>query len=120
MNSKTSNLLGIGLRLNLVFDAANSIMPDEIAKAKSRGFSLEFYECDPAKSNDEIVDGLTQYLKSKKYAAISIGNGVQGNKDFTPLFEKLVNACVQHQPETKLAFALLPTTVVDACERVLQ
>lgn len=116
----TRNILGIGLHIPVDMHPDGNIIPNEKSKAESRNFNLDMYECDTSKSNDEIITGLTQLLKSKKYVAISIGNGVRGNGDLTPLFEKLVNACIELQPGTKFGFALLPTLVVEACERVLQ
>lgn len=119
MASETRNLLGVGLVIKSI-DPEGTMIPNEIAKAKSRNFNLDVYEIDTSLAHDEIVSGLTRYLKSKKYAAITIGFGIRGNSDLTPLFEKLVNACVEHQPGAKYGFALHPTLMVETVERVLQ
>ncbi|KAK5958306.1 hypothetical protein OHC33_000148 [Knufia fluminis] len=116
MASEPRNILAMGLTL----PHSSTIISDQKDKAKTRNFILDMYEFDISASHDEVIVGLTQYLKSKKYVAISIGFGVRGNRDLTPLFEKLVNACIEHQPGAKFGFALLPTAVVEACERVLQ
>lgn len=119
MASETRNILGIGLLIPSSMDPDNTLISNETSRAKASNFNLDMYSCDTALPYDDVVSGLTHMLKSKKYAAISIGFGVRGNKDLTPLFEKLVNACIEHQPEVKLGFALLPTAVVEACARVL-
>ncbi len=118
MASETRNLLGVGL-VTKPIDPEGTMIPNEIAKAKSSNCNLDVYEIDASVGHDEIISGLTQYLKSKKYAAITIGFGVRGNSDLTPLFEKLVNACVEHQPGAKYGFALHPTLMVESFERVL-
>jgi len=116
MPSETSNILGIGLQIA----PGDTIIPAEIAKAKADNFDLEVYGCDTSKSNDDVVSGLMEYLKSKKYVAISIGFGVRGNRDLTPLFEQLVNACIELQPEAKFGFAISPTSIFETCKRVLR
>ena len=120
MASETRNILGIGLVLPFSMDPDNTLVSNETARAKASNFNLDFYECDISLPHDDVVLGLTQLLRSKKYAAISVGFGVRGNRDLTTLFEKLVNACIEHQPEVKFGFALLPTTVVETCARVLE
>jgi len=116
MPSETRNLLGIGLQIA----PGDTIIPAEIAKAKAGNFDLEVYGCDTSKSTDDVVSGLAQYLRSKKYAAISIGFGVRGNRDLTPLFEELVNTCIEHQPEAKFGFAISPAGIFETCERALR
>ena len=110
----------MGLQVPQSMDPDGTIVQKQIAKAKDNNYDLDVYLCDTSLSHDEIISGLvTQYLKSTKYVAISIGFGVRGNKDHTPLFEKLVNACVEHQPGVKFAFALLPTEMTESFNRVL-
>ncbi|KAK5093429.1 hypothetical protein LTR70_004790 [Exophiala xenobiotica] len=120
MASEPRNILGMGLKIaSQNIDPAGTMISNEISKATAANYHLDVFEVDLSLPHDEIISGLTQHLKSKAYAAISIGFGVRGNKDLTPLFEILVNTCIEYQPKAKLGFALWPTQMVEACERVL-
>lgn len=63
-----------------------------------------------------IVADARVKLKEKQWDAVSIGNGVRGVTELTPLFEVLANAVVEEvKPLPKMLFALAPD---GASERV--
>lgn len=91
----------------------------EKAKATEKGYDLFILGISPDWPKEQWKSALLKELEARKYVAISIGNGIRGNKDWTPVFEKLVNLCIEKQPGAKLGFAVLPNDVVAACERAL-
>lgn len=101
-------------------DPAKGHLEREVERATAQNLSLEFLLVDlDQKAVDECVTELKHRLDEKRYAAISIGFGVRGNRDHTDVFEKLVNTCVELNPGVKFGFAIWPDDVVASLERAL-
>lgn len=116
MASTKPCILGIGLTLT----PGTDVFHIEAEKAASQGFELATYEADvKALSEDEILKRLSEKLKEREYAAVTIGFGVRGKKELTGLFEKMVNLCIVEGKGAKLGFAITPNDIVDAAGRVL-
>lgn len=117
---ETRNILGIGFPILNKFDPKGDVLEKQKAQAEAQGFDLTIWLVDAVNEPPEkVLADFKQKLEEKQYAAVSIGFGVRGNRDITPVFEKMVNLCIEMQPGVKMAFANLPDDVVDACQRVL-
>ncbi|KAK5072948.1 hypothetical protein LTS08_007070 [Lithohypha guttulata] len=89
-------------------------------EAESKGYNLTICTLDPINwPEEQTLSVLGKELDTRKYTVISIGFGVRGNRGATPMFEKMVNLCVEKQPGAKFGFAVHPTDIVSACERAM-
>lgn len=120
MSPNTRNALGIGFPLLHEFDPKGNVLDKQRERAAAENISLSFLLVEAVKEPPEtILAKLRGKLEERKYEVVSFGFGVRGNRDITPLFEKMVNMTLEMQPGVKLAFAVLPSDVFDACMRVL-
>lgn len=63
---------------------------------------------------------LERSLAEKKYDVVCVGFGLRGNRDFTPLFEQIVNEAVRAQPQARFAFQGWPNEIVASIRRVVE
>ncbi|KAK5309333.1 hypothetical protein LTR70_010389, partial [Exophiala xenobiotica] len=98
---------------------AETLIKTEIDKATKAGFSLELYQMQLEQPEKQILDELAEHLQQQKWDAVAFGFGIRGDREQTPLFEKVVNMAVENvRPTPRLAFPVLPDKIVEAFERV--
>lgn len=101
-------------------DPAKGHLEKQLEQAASKNLGLEFLLVDLTnKPADDALAELKRRLGEKKYAAVTIGFGVRGEREYTEAFEKLVNACVEANQGLKFGFANWPDDVVSSLERAL-
>lgn len=114
MSTSPHSVLGIG------FAVQDDVLDKQRELAPTKNLDLTFCVVGALNEPPETaLAGLKQKLEEHKYAIVSIGFGIRGNRDLTPLFERMVNLIIEKQPGVKLAFAKSPHDVVDACMRIL-
>lgn len=69
---------------------------------------------------DEARERLDHSLTQKKYDAVCVGFGLRGNRDFTPLFELIVNKAARAQSQARFAFVNWPNEIMLATRRALE
>lgn len=70
------------------------------------------------KNADSCVDELRQTLQSKNFDAFVIGYGLRGMKDYTVVFEEIMNCARETRPKMKLLFSTRPDGLMEALERL--
>ncbi|ORY22128.1 hypothetical protein BCR39DRAFT_392164 [Naematelia encephala] len=80
---------------------------------KEAGYDYEFLEYGP----DESMDRLTKVLESRTWSGVCIGNGIRSTKQFTTLFEALVNTIHEKSPQSRLLFNTLQDDTMVAVRR---
>ena len=88
----------------------------DLSKAKMNGFDCSLSEVNP----DDVSGTLAmvkETLRSKQWDGFVIGYGVRGLKEYTVLFEEIVNAAREITPGTKLIFSNAPDGVFEAIRR---
>lgn len=95
------------------------ILQENMARAKEAGYEPSNIDLDPQNVADSLVRWEAE-LKKEKWDLVVIGYGIRGNKDFTELFEKAVNAAVAIQPGIKFGFSVSPAGVFECMKRVLE
>ena len=85
-------------------------------KAREHGFDCSFMELNP-EDVSTMLDMVKDKLKSEHWHGFVIGFGVRGRKEYTVLFEDVVNAAREITPATKLMFSTAPDGVFEAIQR---
>jgi hypothetical protein len=122
MTTQLRNVLAVGVRGLGTWTPkeAEKLINVEIEKAAKAGFDLEIYAIQLGNPEKSTLDELEQILQKRKWEGVAFGFGIRGDRDNTPLFEKMVNAALEIvSPTPKLAFPVLPDMIVEAFERVL-
>jgi len=115
------NVLAIGVRGlgSWTPKEAKDLIKAEIEKATKSGFRLELYQIQLEQPEKQTLDEFTQKLQQQKWEGLAFGFGIRGDRDSTPLFERLVNLAMREvRPTPRLAFPTLPDGIVEAFERV--
>ena len=88
----------------------------EIQRAHSAGYETTLLELNP---NDEAgtLATVTEMLTERHFDGFLIGFGLRAKKEYTPLFEAVVNASREVSPGTKLLFSTAPDAVWEAIVR---
>lgn len=94
------------------------LLQENMAKAKADGFEPANIDLDPQDVEDSL-GRLETELKRQTWDLFIIGYGIRGNKDFTELFEKVVNLAIAVQPTIKFGFSQAPGEVYETMRRVL-
>lgn len=121
MASQKKAVLAIGVRglANWTPQESQKLISTEIEKGTTAGLELELHQVNLQDSEEQTLKELEQSLLKRNWEAIAFGYGLRGDRDRTPLFEKIVNVAVQRVPNAKIAFPILPDKIVEAFERVL-
>lgn len=119
MNTKSKTILIAGLgRYGPAASASANIskVQADIRRANEAGYRTQDLELNP---NDiaQSVSTVRKTLQSNSFDGFLVGFGVRGNKDFTPLFEDVVNASRETSPATKLLFGTAPDAVYETILR---
>ncbi|SMR59886.1 unnamed protein product [Zymoseptoria tritici ST99CH_3D1] len=88
-----------------------------LEKARQHGFepsAVELNPNDPAASLKE----LRELLVGTHFDGFTIGFGIRGKKEFTELFEDVVNLSRELSPKTKLGFSVAPDAVFETLLRM--
>lgn len=89
----------------------------EIERAYEAGYDVTNFDInpeDPAWS----VQQVTELLNSKHFDVMTLGFGIRGNKEWTSLFEDLVNTARELSPRTKLGFSTSPADICGTIKRL--
>jgi hypothetical protein len=94
-----------------------AVVEAEQEKASKAGYNIETFGVNP---NDvSSLEAARKVLKSKYWDGISIGFGVRGQKEYSEVFEKLVNICLEEvKPAPKMLFPVGPNQLFLAVQRV--
>ncbi|KAK4496725.1 hypothetical protein PRZ48_012708 [Zasmidium cellare] len=95
------------------------MLEDDMEKARAFGYDTSALDLDP----DDIEGSMKRLqaeLKRQKCDVLLIGFGLRGNKDFTELFERAVNAGFEADPTIKFGFTRSPDDVLNTARRVLE
>lgn len=70
---------------------------------------------DPAASSKfpGIINQVKKTLQSQKWDCVTMGYGVRGLQELTPLFEDLVNAAAELEHRPRLLFPIMPDGIAD-------
>lgn len=93
-------------------------LQETMAKAREDGYDVSNIDVNPKDAEDSI-ERLEAELERQKWDLLIIGFGIRGNKDFTELFEKVVNAAIGVQPTIRFGFSRAPDEVYETMKRVL-
>jgi hypothetical protein len=93
------------------------LLLDNLSKARSHGFDPSPLEVNPNDAANSLED-LRELLQSKQWDGFIIGYGIRGKKEFTDLFEDLVNLSREVSPTTKLGFSVAPDAVFETMRRM--
>ena len=89
----------------------------EMEKVHKAGYTTSELQLDP-----EDVAGSVEMIRASSeetaFDAFVIGYGLRGMKEFTVLFEGIVNCARVTRPEMKLVFTTRPDGVMEALERL--
>lgn len=89
---------------------AKALADADVARAKEIGFDvtvLHVNPLDPTWSAEQF----RKLLMNQKFEGISIGFGIRGNREYTALFEELVNTARELNPSSKLGFSVGPDDI---------
>lgn len=99
---------------------AQKLISAEKEKATKAGFELDVLAILPSQPEKQIIEEVEKALSKRNFAGVALGFGIRGDRELTPLFEKITNLVMERvEPMPKLAFPLLPDEVVKSFERVL-
>ena len=88
----------------------------ELAKIREAGFHVETFGIDV--DSKDVLEETRQAVTSRQWDGISIGFGVRGTAELTPLFTDVVNMIVAEvKPTPKLMFALKPDALLVEVQR---
>ena len=115
--TKTVLLAGLG-RYGPPADASANLEKGqaELKRAHEAGYETSLLELNPDDVTGSLA-ALQEALRSKEYDAFLIGFGVRGKKEYTPLFEGVVNASREISPRMKLLFSTSPDAVFETILR---
>lgn len=90
----------------------------EVEKVDKLGFQLHSYFVTP--SNPSTMEEIKSLLRSKQWDGVACGFGVRGTRDYTALFESVVNAFITEvQPHPpRVMFPVGPDDISNAIARV--
>ncbi|KAF2813705.1 uncharacterized protein BDZ99DRAFT_459479 [Mytilinidion resinicola] len=80
---------------------------------KDVGLDYQYLDYAPGES----MQRLEKVLAEKEWSGVCIGIGIRANRQFTPLFESLVNTVHEKSPHTKLLFNTQPDDTIEAAKR---
>jgi hypothetical protein len=119
---KSILVVGLGRNMpesfNTTDDEIRKLVEADAERAKSLGF-----DCEPlylsADGADDAIRSLKQALQRQHWDGLSIGFGVRGRKEYTKMFEDLVNAAVEVKGGAgmKFLFSTEPDGIVNAIRR---
>lgn len=121
MASENKVVLAIGVRglKGWTPEEGKKLVELENEKAAQAGFDLEWYSINLEASEAQTLDEVKQVLQKRKWEGVGFGFGIRGDRDRTPLFEKVINMAIEQvHPSPKIAFPVLPDKIVEAFERV--
>lgn len=95
------------------------LLEEALQKATEAGYYHLTIDVDPNNPKESLL-ALENELKSKDYDLFVIGFGIRGNRDFTAVFEEVVNLSVSVSPKTRFGFSPAPGAVFETIQRVLE
>ncbi|KAH6616468.1 hypothetical protein C7974DRAFT_416598 [Boeremia exigua] len=93
-------------------------MVEDIEKAKAAGYDCSGLDVNPDQA-EATIQQIKEILQGQHYDLFVIGFGLRSNPTLTPLFEDVVNACVEVSPKTKFGFNPLPNELYSTILRLL-
>ncbi|KAJ8111758.1 hypothetical protein OPT61_g5721 [Boeremia exigua] len=124
---KSALVAGLGRYVSKEYEAGSKLgvqktnrqmMLDDIEKAKAAGYDCSSLDVNPDEAEGTIRE-IKERLQNQHFDAFIVGLGLRSNPTLTPLFEDVVNACVEVSPKTKFGFNPLPNELYQTIVRVL-
>ena len=89
----------------------------DMARVGEMGFDYQPYFIDVDDAN--ALEDFKKTIASRQWHGVSLGFGIRGTPELTPLFEKLMNAAIEFaQPAPRFMFPLKPDKIAEAVQRV--
>ncbi|KAK4544107.1 hypothetical protein LTR36_004605 [Oleoguttula mirabilis] len=93
------------------------MLATSISKARAAGFEVIGVDINPQDPDDSLKRFTEQLQSSREWVGVNVGYGVRGHKEYTELFEKLLNTAWQVRPGIKIMFSNGPDEVITAIKR---
>lgn len=120
--SKNLRIFSVGLGKNFpdpeFAKKAAAALERDISVAAQSGFDITSVHADAKdvqRSMDEVKAAL---MKGGPWDGVTIGFGLRGTAELTPMFETMVNVVRDHiSPSTRMMFPPAPSELLDTCMR---
>jgi hypothetical protein len=124
-SSTSPHILEIGVPWNHSSLKPGSVMnPDKVRVMLVQGEKMildagyvNYKHIDVSPEDPSSFEATLREIHNPKWDGVIVGNGIRGNPDMTPSFEKIVNAIKELAPQAKIMFNTTPVTSLDAIQR---
>ena len=88
----------------------------DMKKAADYGFDCTMLHLNPENEGDSLNE-VREKLGNQKWDGFVFGFGLRGRKEYTALFEAVVNASREISPRTRMLFSTAPDGVFESIQR---